>query len=182
MRSLRLLLSTFFILSLAFLSAQTPSPRNPGSFPPPLPVSPRIESKKEFKNFRGTRLTDLSGEFTLVGIKIFLCDEKMIVDLFFNQEINPYTVKSECIKASCESQYAKKDYLFTKNTRGLRYYFDKYDFITDYPIKDEKNLFTIDINGIQSMNGLVMKQEHFPEVSINTEYYKTKENGEWRKY
>ena len=152
----------------------------PGAFPPPVQSKP--EPKKEFKNFRGTRLTEFSDEFSLVGIKIHLCDDFMHVDLFFNQEINPYSVKSDCLHLSSEIQYAQKDFLFTKNTRGLRFTYDTTDFPVDFLIKDEKNLFTVDVNGIQSMNGIFMKQEHFPEVEINTEFYKTKENGEWKKF
>ena len=165
------LLSSFFLCAL---NAQPkpgkgqPSPPGKGAPPPkggagPAPVSPRNKNNSHSKDslekeriikYRGERLSVSEEPFVITGVNVSRSDNATVsLELKFNRNINPKTVSPYSIKINGESL-----------PENARFSFNRKGDTVKVSLLQEKNEFSLEVNGITSYEGVLVETAEFYEV------------------
>lgn len=167
---MRMRKSLFFLVTFLFVSSSPVAAQSFSELPPP-PENPSV------KNFHGRRFTDNEGPFALLGMQIYSSLEQentVIIELYFNNGINPNTVNCDSFTILSDSQeqisISEDSIYFTKNTRGIR-----------LVIPSNQKITTIKVQNIHSFGNEEMKPEIIENVEMNSRYHLSRKEQIWKK-
>lgn len=159
-KTLIVLLLSFFV---AFLFAN-----------PPMPRHEKFESRRDYRNFHGKRFVDRDKDFKPVIVKFLEIPEEFIIEVVFNSPIAPESIQCKCIMindVSIDSPYL----LFSKRRNAFRFTVPK------EIIESRDNGLSLNISGIRSVNGTLMKPVEFKDCVFISEYRFFEREKEWKK-
>ena len=173
MKTAAICLLTVFLASSLF--ADDPRPHGPkpqpgDELPPPPPAAEGQNRNRpdEFKgtglpppdfresrNFRGRRVPDVKDAFSILNIKSGKIKNGVIsIDVFFNQGINPLSVKTSNIYINGEQLKESAGYMFSRNGNTLRLTF----------VAPEGD-FSVKIENIESFKGDKLAPAEFTGIN-----------------
>ncbi len=117
------------------------SPERPGPKPPPPPPSPK--NPGSIKKYRGNRTYSRQTPLTIKQTKCTRTQEgKVCVEIKFNQNINPRSLKNSSITVDGITLDAQKDISFSKKGDTIQ-----------FVVESEKNTLEIKVQEVLSFNG-----------------------------
>lgn len=142
--------------------------------------------------YHGKRIQPSSSNFQLSGIRIIDATENCFyIDLFFNSEVNPRSIKPDSFSIFLTSNTSKitpitplnKDpipYRFMKNSKGLRLEVCKsiFNLPSDEPIP----AFALMVQKVNSWELKEIQITKITNLEINSQYHYSTREKKWKKF
>ncbi len=160
----------FLFIFLLLLFSENAFCNNP---PPPGPMQ-RNPPCRPFENFRGRRKPKRMGTCQLIRIKIIPFSKDGIeyanVELFFNQSIDPRSVRHENIVVNSVALNHWHKILFNKSATCV-----------SFVLKNEAS-FSLSVDGILSYNASPVPKAQILAAESGSKYFFDRKDSSWKKY